>query len=122
MGDAETGLTITVTATGVVRNFSIWNRITNKKFAVDTDDFDKVGQPTELREGDVVVITTQQGNKRVQLYKRGSVQPINIIQCIPLNNDWLTLWPGRNIMFFQADVGKDNMEVSIEAHVRYAGV
>jgi len=122
LGDAEAGVTITVVATGIVRNFAIWNRITNKKFSVDTDDFDKVGQPTELREGDSVVITTHQGNKRVHLYKKGSTTPINIIQCIPLNNDWLTLWPGRNIMFFQADVGKDAMEVSVEVQVRYSGV
>lgn len=121
-GDAETGVTITVAATGTVKNFSIWNRFTGEKFYVDTKYFDRIGQKTQLDKGDVVTITSQQGNKHVTLRRAGTWKEINIIQCIPLNNDWLTIRPGRNVMYFQAEEGRDNMLVSLEVEVRYSGV
>lgn len=75
----------------------------------------------ELREGDVLLVSTYFGRKRVEIVdKNGSRQ--NVFNWIDIDSTFWQLVPGENTIEYSSDAGKDQATVKITWRNRYAGV
>lgn len=104
------GLTVKFMATGEVVNPSL--------FDVNQQELMKLN--LTMHSGDVVVITTSQGNKRVKLTSGGVTTNINNYMAYP--PVWLQAYQGDNLYRYDADSGIDNLNVSIIHTQAYWGV
>ena len=118
-GDVDTGCIIQFRILGEVENIGLSNIGTGESITIETDKLSEViGGP--LQSGDIIVISTEQGNKYVR-FIRGETT-YNILNCMDKDMDWFTLRKGDNVFAVSADGGSDNIEVTIENKIVYEGV
>jgi len=109
-GDVSCGMRIEFKALATVVNPSLFN--------VYTREFIKVKRT--LESGDKLIITTDFANKKVELVRNGVAS--NVFHYIDLSSTFLQLSPGDNLLRYDAEVGIENLEVSIYHTPLYSGV
>jgi hypothetical protein len=103
------GLTVTFRATGTVVNPSLY----------DINRYDLMQINTTMHAGDMIVITTGDGSKRVRLLSGGATSNIgNLMQYPP---KWLKAYQGDNLFRYNAGSGIDALSVSILSTSAYWG-
>lgn len=110
-GDVETGVVISIRATGAVVNPKIYNTTTGEHIIINQN----------LVTGDEIVINTIKGQKSIILYPNGGGSS-NIIGRLVQGSSWLQLIPGDNVSIVTADTNPENMEVYFEVTDQYEGV
>lgn len=118
-GDSEVGITITIHATGIVENITIYNVLTREIMKIDTDKIKALTGSTII-DGDDVVICTEKGHKSVTLLRSGKVT--NILGCLDKNTNWFQLTKGDNIFTYTAEYGDTHLEFKIDHKIVYEGV
>ncbi|QEY33879.1 phage tail family protein [Caproiciproducens galactitolivorans] len=103
------GLTVKFMASGTVVNPSLYD--VNRRELMQIN--------TTMHAGDVIVITTADGNKRVKLISGGVTTNINNLMVYPPK--WLKAYQGDNLFRYNADEGIDNLSVSILSTQAYWG-
>ena len=118
-GDAEVGITITIHALGNASGILIYNSGTRETMKINTD---KVAAITGsgIIAGDDIVICTEQGRKKITLFRGGD--SFNILNCLDKNCSWFKLRRGDNVFGYTADAGSENLQFMIENRVLYEGV
>lgn len=109
-GDVSCGMRIQFKALATVINPSLFNVNTREQFKINK----------ALEAGEVITVTTEFQNKRVELNKNGVVS--NAFNFIDLASTFLQLDVGDNLFRYDAEVGIDNLEVSIYYTPLYLGV
>lgn len=104
------GMTISISAIGVVVNPKILNVQTQEYIEVDC----------EMQADDIITITTEANNKNI-LLTRGK-ETININAYIENDSEFLQLSSGINTLQYSAAVGEENMYVEIKYRNQYLGV
>lgn len=104
------GLTVTITATGEAVNPKLIEVNRQQSFRI----------LTTLHNGDVLVVTTGPGNKRVKLI-RDNVES-NINNCWEFGGTWLQVEPGENLFTYEADSGASSLSVTLASTPLYWGV
>lgn len=118
-GDAEVGMNIFITATGDVSNLRIFNLYTNEiMYLQDSKMIALTG--SAIVNGDDIIISTIKGQKSITLIRGGIY--MNILNCLDVNTNWLSLVRGDNTFAFYADSGISNLNVRIENQTLYEGV
>lgn len=118
-GEIETGAIYQIHAMGSITNPSIYNTETRESFKLDSNRIkDRTGD--FIKYGDVITISTIAGDKYVKLTR--NAKEYNIMSAIDKNSDWLELKHGDNMFAFNADSGKDNIQLTIYAPMLYEGV
>lgn len=112
-GEIETGVTITMSANGTVKNPKIFNT-TNSQVG------EYMGLDFTLQTGDEVIITTNIGSKRITLHRGTS--KINLFNYKKEGSTWLKLYKGDNKFFYECDEGLEFLEVKVEYIPEYIGV
>ena len=105
----EMGLTVTFRATGTVANPSLYDVNRHSLMQINTT----------MHAGDVIIITTGDGNKRVKLVSGGVTTNINNLMNYP--PVWLKAYQGDNLFRYNADSGIDSLSVSILSTQAYWG-
>lgn len=103
------GLTVRFTATGEVVNPSLYDVNRQQLMQVNTT----------MHAGDIIIITTAEGNKRVFLTSGGLTTNINNRMAYP--PVWLKAYQGDNLFRYNADSGIDSLSVSILSTPAYWG-
>ena len=106
---AEMGLTITFRASGTVVNPSLYD--VNRQLLMQIN--------TTMHSGDIIMVTTGDGNKRVKLISGGVTTNINNKMLYPPK--WLKAYQGDNLFRYNADSGIDSLSVSILSTQAYWG-
>ena len=109
-GDIETGVVITIEATGTVDTPKIYNVDTSESMIFDMT----------MQEGDLITINTRQGEKSVKLQRSGVTT--NIIGQMRQGSSWFILKPGDNLFTIDADDQAVNMMVSFTVVDQFEGV
>lgn len=109
-GDAETGVTIELHASGVVEKPTIYSKDTREKFTLNF----------KMKKSDVIRINTNSGEKSVILIRDGKEQ--NIINYVDMNNDWFKLRYGDNIFTYTCETGYDYLSVKMIFSNKFDGV
>jgi hypothetical protein len=109
-GSIETGCTMEIEFINNVLNPYIENITTGEKMIINR----------ELTQGDVLMISTQRGNKSIKLYKNGIIT--NIINDLDESSQWITLTAGANRFIYGAAAGAENMQIKIKYRNLYGGV
>lgn len=109
-GDVETGMIITLRASGTVVNPAIYD--------VDTGEYFKINKT--MTTGDVITINTKDKEKSITLLSAGVLS--NIIGNIEYGSTWLKLRPGDNIMLITATTLPENLISSVSVINQYEGV
>ena len=105
----EMGLTVKFMASGTVVNPSLYD--VNRRELMQIN--------TTMHAGDVIVITTADGSKRVRLLSGGVTTNIsNLMQYPP---KWLKAYQGDNLFRYNASSGIDSLSVSILSTPAYWG-
>jgi phage-related protein len=118
-GDVDTGIVITMRATGDVENVTIYNTETRKSMKIDTDKLE-VATGSKIIAGDEITICTLKGYKSATLL-RGGVYT-NILNCLSKNTDWFQLTKGDNMFAYVAEQGGVNLQFKVTYNVLYEGV
>jgi hypothetical protein len=103
------GLTVKFMATGTVVNPSLY----------DVNRYELMQINTTMHAGDVIIITTGDGNKRVKLISGGATTNINNRMAYPPK--WLQAYQGDNLFRYNAESGIDSLSVSILSTQAYWG-
>lgn len=103
------GLTVKFMASGTVTNPSLYD--VNRRELMQIN--------TTMHAGDVIIVTTGDGNKRVKLVSGGVATNINNKMQYPPK--WLKAYQGDNLFRYNADEGIDNLSVSILSTQAYWG-
>ena len=110
-GMIETGITIELYARGVVSGIKVYNH----------DSQEYIGINFEMRAGDLITITTGQGNKTVTLLREGIES--NIFNSVMESSTWLQLPPGGMMMSYSVESGlPQNLTVTVRHFNLYEGV
>lgn len=109
-GSISTGMVITFSARGSVKN----PRITN----VNTQDYFAINK--RLEAGETVTINTNVGSKSIRGYIDGETK--NYFMYRDFGSTWLQLDVGENLFVRSADENVENLEVTIEFYNRYLEV
>lgn len=118
-GDASTGITIKIVATGDVTNPIIYNTDTGESIAIDTDKLTTL-LGSAIIEGDEITISTVVGEKSITLLRSGI--EYNILNCRTPESTWIQISPGDNVFTYVADTGLLNIQFVIENRILYEGV
>lgn len=118
-GDDEIGIVIKIHALGDISDITIWNTRTKEKMKIYADKL-KTITGSALKNGDDIIINTEDGYKSVKLLREGKYT--NIINCIDRFSDWFKLSKGSNTMAFEADAGNNNIVFKIENKISYEGI
>lgn len=118
-GDSEIGVTISMHATGEVRNITIYNVISREIMRINTDKIEALTGSC-ITEGDDLIICTTKGNKSIKLIRGGKT--INLLGCLDKNTDWFQLVKGENVFAYVAEYGDTNLQFNIENQIIYEGV
>lgn len=121
-GDVEAGVVITMKIFGETRGITMVNTTSRERMYFDTGRIQALTGDSEsdLKAGDIVTISTIDGDKYARL-RRGGV-PYNIISCFAKETDWLHLVAGVNKFSYGAEFGFDSMSVEIKGNNLYAGI
>lgn len=103
------GLTIKFMASGTVVNPSLYDINRQELMQINTT----------MHAGDIIIVTTGDGNKRVRLISGGVTTNINNKMKYPPK--WLKAYQGDNLFRYNADEGIDNLSVSILSTQAYWG-
>ena len=111
-GESDTGLIITITATGNVTNPTIYNNVTHEFFGLKMD----------MLAGDEVTINTNRGQKSVSLM-RGGVKS-NIIAYVSRDSTWLALNMGDNQFTYSTGTegGEELIQIVFKHRELFEGV
>lgn len=109
-GDLETGVQITITATGTVQNPKIYFTDAGTHMIINTT----------LESGDVIRIDTREGHKAITLTSGGVTS--NLIGSLEYGSTWLNLVPGDNLALADADSGAELMLVTFLVVPQFEGV
>lgn len=118
-GETEVGMTITMEVLGDVGDVVVYNTKTNEAMRVDSAKL-KALTGTALTTGDVVVITTNRGNKKIVLRRNGDLY--NIRNALERTSSWLQLNKGVNSLAYSASSGINNLQITIESQILYEGL
>ena len=110
-GDVDAPIKVKLKAVGTVINPIIEN--------LDTDEFIRVKR--ELAEGDTLEINTAFGNKRVEIIKPDGSRE-NVFNYIDYKSTFFSLSGGDNTIKYDAEVGENNLDVSIYYTPNYLGI
>jgi len=110
-GDVDTGMTLEIRAIGAATNPEIIN--------IDTGRFIRF-RNLSLAAGDVLIVGTSYGKKRVTL-SRGGVE-MNAMPYWDTASEFLQLAVGDNLLRYDAVTGRDNIEIIIAHDNLYLGV
>lgn len=110
-GAVECGMRIQFKALATVTSPSLFN--------VNTREFIKVNRT--LKAGDVLEITTEFANKRIEVIKSNGTRE-NVFNWLDLDSTFLQLEVGDNLFRYDAEKGIDNLEVAIYYSPLYLGV
>lgn len=106
-GDVETGIEMIFKATrGTVKNPKMEKLSSGEYMRVIVD----------MKQGDVLKITTNTGKKRIEL------NGVNVVQKIDRNSSFFAITPGDNILKYSADENYTNLDVTLYYTPRYLGV
>lgn len=101
--------------------FEFLGETTNPKVInIDTGEFIKVNRT--LQNNEILIVSTEFGNKKVILKDKVTGQETNAFGYIDLDSTFFELKPGNNLMSYDADAGKENAKVKIYWKNRYLGV
>lgn len=110
-GSVETGLTFELYAKNTVSGPKIFNYQTNEFMGIDID----------MEMGDLITITTGQGNKTITLL-RNAVET-NIFNYLSKDSTWLQLTPGGTVFVYEVAEGSTtNLDITIKHYDQYEGV
>ena len=109
-GSMETGMTITFSARGHVKNPVLTN--------VNTQEYFRLNK--EMQAGEVVKVDTVIGSKSI----RGELDGVesNYFKYRDFGSTWLQLSPGENMFIYGAEDDVENLEVIVEFYNRYLEV
>jgi len=110
LGDVSCGMEIRFKALATVENPSLFNVNTREELKINKT----------MTAGEVIIVTTHFGNKRVESHLNGAVS--NAFNWLDLGSTFLQLAPGDNLFRYDADEGLDNLEVDIYYIPQYLGV
>lgn len=118
-GDEDTGVVITIYFLGSVGDFYIYNFTTNQIMHFETP---MVGVPDILNPiaGDTIIISTLRGAKSATLIRSGI--SYNILNSLGAFSDWFRVQKGDNVFGYSADVGQENIQMSISHRIVYGGI
>lgn len=120
LGDAQTGLEITIHITGTVSGvITIINNTANEIMQLSIAKIEELLE-TELQAGDDIVITTEIGNKTIRFMRDGRYY--NILGCLGYGSDWFQLSKGDNIFVYSVTEGFENLQFKFENQVIFEGV
>ena len=103
------GLTVKFMASGTVTNPSLYDINRQQLMQINTT----------MHAGDVIVVTTAEGNKHVRLISGGVTTEINNLMLYPLK--WLQAYQGDNVFRYNASSGIDSLSVTILSTQAYWG-
>lgn len=109
-GDIENGMTIELKAIGKVVNPKV----------ISSDTLEFFGLNFTMENGDVILVSTEKGNKTVRLIRDGI--ETNIFNYIMKDISWLQLKAGDNVFVFEAEAGAEYLEVTFRHRNFYEGV
>lgn len=109
-GDIDTGVVITLFATGTVVNPVIYDVSRNTQFKLNMT----------LNNADTVIINTSVGEKSVQLLRAGVYS--NALGYMTPDSEWFTLEAGDNIYAYKCDSGDANLQITFTTTLLYGGV
>lgn len=111
VGEANTGITIKITAVGgAVTNPSVINRTTGDIFTISYT----------LSKNQQLVIDSNTGEKSIYLYTGSSKK--NFLSKRKYGTQWITCVPGYNDFYYTADSGSEYMKVEFYYNRKYQGV
>lgn len=110
-GDVDTPIKVKLKAVGTVVNPIIEN--------LDTGEFIRVKRT--LAEGESLEINTAFGNKRVEIIKPDGSRE-NVFHYIDYKSTFFSLSDGDNTIKYDAEVGENNLDVSIYYTPNYLGI
>lgn len=118
-GDVEIGVKIHIYVKGpITTGITISNRTTDQTMRIDITRLKKITS-ADLKENDEIVINTKKGSKSIYLISDGV--KTNILNCLSRFTDWIYLLPGDNQIHHSVN-DPDNIDVTMEHEVMYAGV
>lgn len=109
-GDVETGVIMTIKATGNVVNPKIFNVETNDYFILNVT----------LQDGDEIIINTIRGEKEATLIRNGVSS--GIVGYLQEGSTWFQLLPGDNVFTMAADGQVENMQLTFTLTDQFEGV
>lgn len=110
-GDVETPIRVRLKATGTVENPIITN--------LNTGEYIRIKRG--LSEGDTLEINTAFGNKRVEVIKPDGSRE-NVFHYIDYKSKFFSIVSGDNTIKYDAEVGENNLDVSIYYTPNYLGI
>lgn len=109
-GDTACGVTLKVAAHGNVSDPWFYNETSGETMSFDID----------LVSGDELIISTVQGHKSAKLWRSGTES--NVINTLAQGSDWVTLEPGSNTFYYNADSGVSNMSLTFTYNILFEGI
>jgi len=106
----DTGIIMTLAATGYVQSPVVYNVETRRAFRLNL----------KMEPGDQIIVNTNRGEKSVLLFRSGGYT--NIINYVSSNPDWFQLETGDNVFTYEAQSGSEHLTVSIIYRAVYEGV
>lgn len=133
-GDTDSGVRITIHASGIAKNITLFNSETRERMAIDTSKIKAVVEatnekngitleedvPDDLVIGDEIHLSTEFGSRYIRLLRAGYYY--NILTSLPKNSDWLTIAKGNNVFAYSAEDGIENLRITIESYILYEGI
>ena len=111
-GDIETGCDIRVYAKGYV---------TGPIYIYDAlEPLKQMSIELNLYEEDILLINTNNGKKSVVINRSGKIRVV--LKNFSKHSSWLTLKPGRNVLAYGAEQGKELLDITIVHYDKYMGV
>ena len=118
-GQVKTGVEFVLDIFGLVENVIITNNNGRQIMTLDFSDAEAYfGSP--VMSGDRVFIDTRMGQKSAYFVRDGVW--FNIINSVGIDDDWIELLPGTNMIVMNAAVGVDQMETDIHFNTLSEGV
>lgn len=120
-GDADSGVLITINASGPSGNITIHNTSTLESMMIDTTKLAAV-KGSALAAGDIIYISTVKGDKFARLLSGGVYK--NIINCLGMNVNWLQLSRGDNLFSYTTTPVGDanNLKFTVSYQPLYEGM
>ena len=109
-GDVACGAVLRVAANAEVVNPWFYNETTGQRMTFELT----------LASGDELTISTVQGHKSAILRRNG--EETNVINALSHNSKWLTLEPGANTFYYNAESGAVNMQLSFTYNILFEGL
>lgn len=119
LGAGDCGVTIEIEVLGNVQDLRFYDLITRDSFLLNSTLLHRM-TGSDLKYGDHITINTRRKKKSAILIRNGITY--NILSCIRVSGDWITLHAGRNRFGYTADVGYSRLRISLHYETNYLGV